>query len=123
MVITASFPENKFFRKYIDIINVLLVLSNREMDVLALLMRVDYGWHSAMFKDILDGTSRKYIMRESYVNKSNLSRYISLFKEKDILVNPKNEGWEINRKIMPKIKGDDFTLTFEIKIKENEQKR
>lgn len=101
MVIKASIAKNKFYRRYVEIINVLFNLSNREMDVLALLIELDASWHSDKFKDILDTSSRKYIMKETYVNKSNLSRYISIFKDRKIIVPIGDDGWEISRLVMP----------------------
>ena len=53
MIVKASIKKNKFFRRYVEIINVMFNLSNREMDVLALLLELDYGWHSDKFKNIL----------------------------------------------------------------------
>jgi hypothetical protein len=95
------------------------------MDVLALLLELDHGWHSDKFKNILDTSSRKYIMKESYVNKSNLSRYITLFKDYRILV-PIDDGWEIDKKFMPviedvldeenKVISQNMTITFNINI-------
>lgn len=118
MVINASIRKDKFFRRYVDVINVLFNLSNREMDVLALLLELDHGWHSDKFKNILDTSSRKYIMKESYVNKSNLSRYISIFKDMRIIVPVGDDGWEVDKRFMPIIKDDKLTITFNINIEE-----
>lgn len=117
MEINASIKNTRFFRRYVDIVNVLFNLSNREMDILALLMELDHNWHTNKFKDILDTSSRKYIMKESYVNKSNLSRYISLFKEKNI-ISQIDDGWEINRKIMPDIIDNKLVIKFNINIED-----
>jgi len=119
MIVKASIKEARFFRRYVEIINVLFNLSNREMDILALLIELDYQWHNDKFKNILDTSSRKYIMKETYVNKSNLSRYIASFKEKGIIT-PIEDGWEINKKISPAIKDNNLVITFDLKIENNE---
>jgi hypothetical protein len=121
MVVKASIKQSKFFRRYVEIINVLFNLSNREMDVLALLLELDNDWHSDKFKNILDTSSRKYVMKETYVNKSNLSRYISIFKDKKIIVPVGDDGWEVNRSIMPIIKDDNIVITFNINIENNNE--
>ena len=119
MVVKASIKKSRFFKRYVEIINVLFNLSNREMDVLALLIELDYYWHNTKFKNILDTSSRKYIMKETYVNKSNLSRYIATFKEKGILA-PVEDGWEINKKVVPVIKDNSLVITFNLDIKDEE---
>lgn len=118
MVIEASIKKTRFFRRYVEIINVLFNLSNREMDILALLMELDYQWHNDKFKNILDTSSRKYIMKETYVNKSNLSRYIATFKDRGIIT-PISDGWEINKKIKPTIIEGVLGITFNINIEDN----
>ncbi len=127
MVVKASIKKTRFFKRYVEIINVLFNLSNRETDVLALLMELDYNWHNDKFKNILDTSSRKYVMKETYVNKSNLSRYIASFKDKGIL-STTPDGWEISKKVMPVIKEikDDsgkiiskgMVITFNINIED-----
>jgi hypothetical protein len=87
------------------------------MDILALLIELDYQWHNDKFKNILDTSSRKYIMKETYVNKSNLSRYIASFKEKGIIT-PIEDGWEINKKIRPIINNNNLVITFNLNIED-----
>jgi len=120
MVIDASINNSRFFRKYVEIINVLFNLSNREMDILALLIELDYNWHTDKYKNILDSSSRKYIMQESRVNKSNLSRYISLFKEKRIIVE-NNNGWEIRNKFVPTIEDNKLVILFNLNLINNDK--
>jgi hypothetical protein len=119
MIITANIKKDKFFRRYVDIINVLFNLSNRELDILSLLIELDYSWHTDKYKDILDASSRKYIMRETYVNKSNLSRYVSILKDKNILVKNSDDGWEVNKRFIPVIENNHFIITFNIGLEED----
>lgn len=107
----------KMVRQYVEIINVLLELSNREMDVLALLILIDLDWDSIREKDILDSTSRKYIMKETFMNKANLSRYIAILKDKKAIVSS-GEGWKINEKILPVINNNEIKVHFNLKLDE-----
>jgi hypothetical protein len=106
---------DKMIRQYVEIINVLLGLSNREMDLLALLMCIDLKWADTKYKNILDTYSRKYIMKETLMNKANLSRYISILKEKNALIETEF-GWIINRSLLPIVNENKIKINFNLKV-------
>jgi len=107
--------QSKMIRQYVDIINVLLNLTNREMDVLALFMEIDLDWDKTKNKDIIDADSRKYVMQETLMNKANLSRYITILKGKDAIVKL-GDGWGINEKILPVINDNSIQVHFNLQL-------
>lgn len=109
--------KSVLIRQYVEVINVLLNLSNRELDVLALLIEIDLGWNEYLEKNILDTTSRKHIMKETLMNKANLSRYLSILKGRNAIVKIK-DGWCINEKLLPVLNNNKITIHFNLSLDE-----
>lgn len=92
-------------REFIRVLNGLLQLTERESEILAILMDIDANWKpvvEAEIKDILSTDSRKAIMRETVINKNNLTKYTTMFKKKGIIAGNDKEGHYINPMFMPK---------------------
>jgi hypothetical protein len=93
-------------------------LSGRELDVLAELFKRDLDIPDHEGKNIIDTTSRKIIMSITLVNKHNLSRYISRYKEKNIIIY-KQGGWVIHPMLLTSLKDlNNVSITFVLE-KEN----
>ena len=95
MIFSKRIKRKNLYSEYVKWLNVILGLSGRELDILAILIKLDINWPIDKVKNIINKSCRSYIMRETLVNKNNLSRYIRKFKEKKILVNIDN-NWVIN---------------------------
>jgi len=101
--------------------NGLLQLSEREAEVLALLMQVDNDWSPVLqndIKNILSTDSRRAIMQETYINKNNLSKYIKLLKEKGLVYETAFGGYEVSPSIMPVEKNNFIEVLFTLEIGE-----
>lgn len=105
--------KNKY-REFIRVMNGLLQLSDREAEVLSLLMKIDNEWKPVLneAKDILSTDSRKAIMKETYINKNNLSKYVRILKDKGLLFLNDLGGFEVTPIFMPKETGDYIELLF-----------
>jgi len=105
--------KNKF-REFIQVLNGLLRLSDRETEVLSLLMKIDSEWTPVIseHKNILSTDSRRAIMKETRITKNNLVKYIRTLKERGILIQNSFEGYEINNIFMPKATGDIIEIVF-----------
>lgn len=103
--------KNKY-REFIRVLNGALNLTEREIDVLSLLLRIDDEWPSSQskYKNILSTDSRRQIMKETLINKSNLTKYVKNFKEHG-LIQVDDYG---NSHINPIFKPEDDKGTFEI---------
>jgi hypothetical protein len=111
--------KNKY-REFIKVMNGLLQLSDREAEVLSLLMKLDAEWSPVLneTKDILSTDSRKAIMGETLINKNNLSKYVKLLKDKGLLYLNDRDGYEVTPIFMPKQTGDYIELLFILDISE-----
>ena len=100
--------------EFIKVMNGLLQLSDREAEVLSLLMKIDTEWSPVLneSKNILSTDFRKAIMEETLINKNNLSKYIKLLKDKGLLYLNDMEGYEVTPIFMPKQTGDYIELLF-----------
>jgi len=80
-------PKHKY-REFVRILNGILQFTERESAVLAQLMQLDAEWPKSQLehKNILSTDSRKFIMKETLINKSNLTKYVNLFKKNNIIL-------------------------------------
>jgi CRISPR/Cas system CSM-associated protein Csm4 (group 5 of RAMP superfamily) len=116
MKFDAYIPKKKILRKYVSILNSMLNLTEREMDILALLMEIDLNWSSSAPKNVIDTRSRRYIMQNTYVNKNNLSKHIKKYKELGVLSNVEGKRWVINPTLSPSSLYTDNKITVEFTL-------
>ena len=100
--------KNRVYREYVDILNGKLLLSYREADVLAVLLQLNAEWGSMVKEtgNILSTDIRRVLMRETRITKTNLARYITALKKKDVLIVPSSGGLIINETFIPEITYD-----------------
>lgn len=94
--------------EFVKILNGLLQLSDRESQVLALLLSLDEDRGN---NDLLSTENRRYIMDEMNLKKSNLSKYISDLKSKGVIMQDEN-GHYINSLFVPDVTGNISETVF-----------
>lgn len=111
--------KKDLYKEFILAINGILQLTQREMDVLEALMRFDDEQsQQSDHKNVISAECRKRIKDEVGVTPDNLSRYISKFKEKGIVVNGKAEDeYYINKAVMPEIILDRVQITLILRLR------
>jgi len=109
-----SISKKHLFREYVNILNGLLQLSNKECEVLAILLQINYN--KTTLSDILHKDIRKYIMDELNIKKSNLSKYLSTLKEKGV-ISKDYKGHYINKMFIPDISDNTSETVFILDIK------
>lgn len=109
------------YKEYVKILNGLLQLSGKECELLSLLLEIEFTKPTVLGKksDLLSTDNRKVLMEETGINKNNLSKYISILKDKNIIIND-NNGHYINSMFMPDIKDNESETIFILNLKENE---
>jgi hypothetical protein len=108
------------YKQFLVLINYLLDLTDREIEVLALLMHIQLEQKLILNKpnDILSTDNRRMIMAETLLNKNNLSKYVMKMKDLDIILKDEN-GHYINSMFIPDVKDDETEILFILNI-ENE---
>lgn len=110
--------KNKY-REFVRVLNGVLQLTEREIDVLSLLMKLDDTWPIQLseHKNIISTDSRRTIMKETLINKSNLTKYIKYFKEKELLLEDPTDYYKINPIFMPTDLGGTTEILFTLDYK------
>jgi hypothetical protein len=116
----AVVPSKKAIKIYLKVVNSLLDLTPRELDILELFLLVDLEWSDKRYKNIVDAYGRKEVMKRTFINKNNLSKCIRVFKSKNILVEHETGMWSINPSLLPSkvFEDKEINIEFIIKIEE-----
>lgn len=102
--------KKNLYRQIAKILNGLNDLSPREMEIFGILLKIHDNWRplfSTDAKNILTRETRKAIMRETLINKNNLSKYLSNLKDRGLIVKNESGGWEINELFAPNVNEGD----------------
>ena len=114
-------PKKKLHKTIINILNGTLELTEREKQVLYVLIQLDVAW-SPTFRDdvknILSTDNRRTVMKETNVHKANLVKYINRFKEKGLVLRNEQGGWDINPVIVKPPVGGIVEIAFTIELED-----
>lgn len=111
--------RKKLYREFVRVLNGLLQLSDREAEVLSLLMGIDATWQPILgkgTKNILSPDNRKALMRETLISKNNLTKYLQTLKDKGLLIGDSSQGFYINPMFMPKETANIIEIVFTLDI-------
>lgn len=105
------------YKEYVRILNGILGLSNREMELFYLLLEINDKNKPVLgsYQNILSTDIRRAIMKETRVNKSNLVKYINALVDKKILIKTE-DGYILNDFFKPIIDIDKLLVNFELII-------
>lgn len=109
--------KDDLITEYLRIMNGLLRLTDKELEVFAFIVGLDLNWvDDGQVKNVANTKNRKLMMRKLGLGKDNLSRYIRIFKDKNLLkVGPSEDGLYVNKAILPDVINDRLQLTFVLK--------
>jgi hypothetical protein len=113
--------KKSLHKTIINILNGTLELTEREKQVLYVLMQLDISWSPTFrddYKDVLSTDSRRAIMKETNVHKANLVKYVNKFKNKGLLVQNEQGGWEVNSAVTTPPVGGVMEIAYTIEIED-----
>ena len=90
-------------------------MTYRELEIFSLFMRIDAEWTPVLdddIKNVVSTDNRKAIMKESRINKNNLTAHIRNLKEKGLLLVDENNNVEVSPMFMPKETGGIIEVVF-----------
>jgi len=111
--------SNNLYKEFANIVNGLIQLSGKELDVFAILLQIQLEQKPLLGKkqDILSTDNRRLIMEETHINKNNLSKYISVLKSKGLIMQDEN-GHYINTMFTPDINNNILETLFILEIED-----
>ncbi len=117
--LVKTVDKKDLYFEFLTSLNGILQLTNREMELLTALMNIDVNTPKLpdYTKNIISAENRKYIKTTLGITKDNLSRYITKFKDKGIIVKGRaDDEWLINPALIPEIIGDRVQISIILKI-------
>ena len=117
--LVKTIDKKDLYFEFLTSLNGILQLTNREMELLTVLMNIDVTAPKLpdYTKNIISAENRKYIKATLGITKDNLSRYIGRFKDKGIIVKGRaDDEWLINPALIPEIIGDRVQISIILKI-------
>lgn len=109
--------------EHLNILNSMLGLTSKELEVLSLLYKIAIEQKSAFGTkiDILSTDNRKAIMHETRINKNNLSKYVATLKDRGVVMEDK-DGHYINSMFLPEATEGTLETLFILEIEQDERK-
>lgn len=117
--LVKTIDKKDLYFEFLTSLNGILQLTNREMELLTVLMSIDVNTPKLpdYTKNIISAENRKYIKATLGITKDNLSRYIGRFKDKGIIVKGRaDDEWLINPALIPEIIGDRVQISIILKV-------
>ena len=117
--LVKTIDKKDLYFEFLTSLNGILQLTNREMELLTVLMNIDVNTPKLpdYTKNIISAENRKYIKATLGITKDNLSRYIGRFKDKGIIVKGRaDDEWLINPALIPEIIGDRVQISIILTI-------
>lgn len=135
MILRKKVNKDNVFINYINILNGVLHLSKREIEVFSLILNYQSIFPSTVLireKGSFNfSTFRKTITSALGISEANLSRYLGTLKKNNLLIK-RGKGWVINDTIKPDFiyvdeKGEDLEnpiveVTFALEVLDNDDK-
>ena len=115
MNLKQKIKKQNLYRELLRVINGVQELPQREIDILALLMKIDEEWRprfSDDFKNVTSTDNRRYVMTETRILKPNFSKYLNTLRKRGLLIKNEKGGDEVLRDLFPKIENNKVSITF-----------
>lgn len=124
-VYRKKIKKSKLYNDYVQVLNGVLQLSYRESEVFSLLLKINDEMKTFIEAqgDVLATDIRRIIIKETRISKTNLSKYLDVLKEKNILI-PLGEGkWGLNDVFIPEIIDDKVEIIFSLDCNVHSEER
>jgi hypothetical protein len=107
--------KNNYVREYVTVLNGLLDLTPREIDVLTTLIKIDAAWVARSpdeKKHLLSTDNRRLAMKETNMHKSNFVKIVNKLRSIHLLVDSPDGGIVANELLKPVIHDNKIEVTF-----------
>ena len=114
MNLRKKIANKDLYTEYVKILNGVLQLSNRVSEVFAFILAADFLFPSNINSKVI----RKAITQKLNIPESNLSKYLRVLKDKNLIVRSSKNKWIVNDNIRPIIieNKEDLSKIVEVSI-------
>jgi len=116
MNLRKKVSNTSLYAEYVNILNGVLQLSNREAEVLSFLLAIDGSGE----KNINTKNARTTIVGYLGISEPNLSKYLNTLKTKGLIVRDLDNKWVINKYIRPDVVGGILEVTITLDLEDGE---
>lgn len=106
MIFQKKVQKSNYIRESVIVLNGLLGLTPREIDVLCAMIKIDIAWSPrtpSEAKNLLSTDNRRLIMKDANMHKSNFNKIINKLKSIGLLILASDDNYVINELLKPVI--------------------
>jgi len=112
MNLRKKVSNNSLYAEYVNILNGVLQLSNREAEVLSFILAIDGSGE----RNINSKNARTAIVGYLGISEPNLSKYLNTLKTKGLIIRDLDNKWVINKYIRPDVVGGILEVTITLDL-------
>ena len=112
MKIYKKIQKNRLLFDYLSIINSMYSLTYRQLEILELIFKYRVNG----ITEISNSNLRKNIMKDTTINKNNLSAYLAIFEKKGIISKDKSGFIYINKELIPIVDNNEIYVEIVISV-------
>jgi len=110
--------KQSLYTEYVNILNGVLQLSNRELEVLSFILAADANGES---DNINAKHIRTAVVSHLGISEPNLSKYLNTFKSKGLIIRSITNKWVVNEYIRPSVNSGILEVTITLDINDGEK--
>lgn len=117
--LVKTVSKTDLYREFLKSLDGVLQLTDREQDLMVLLMEVDVNTPKlpGYSKNIISTENRRYLKSVTGITSDNLSRYIGKLKDKGLITKGKaDDEWMVNPALIPEVIGDRVQITIVLRL-------
>ena len=112
MNLRKKVSNDSLYTEYVNILNGVLQLSNREAEVLSFILAIDGSGE----RNINSKNARDAITNYLGISQPNLSKYLNTLKTKGLIVRDVDNKWVVNKYIRPDLVGGILEVTITLDL-------
>ena len=118
--LVKSVDKKDLVYEFLKSLNGIINVTDRELELLTKFVELDMGHNPALgYNNVTSTDNRRLIRKQLGITPDNLSRYITRFKEKGLLVQGKaDDEVYVNKILIPEIIKDRVQLTIILRTNE-----
>lgn len=121
-IFKKTINKEDFYPVYLKTLNGQLALTNRELEVLVELCKLQAQYMNKEYSDeqlsklVFSSSNRKSISTQLSISPYNFNNIIKTLKAKYVILPTNSKGYKINKSLFVSDSEEDYSITFKLKI-------